>query len=114
MTGWLGLNGGIPWLLNTDGALCFVCESDIDTLDYFLFNCPAFRHNFEMLWSSLNHKIKNCYAAHADNIIRSTLNLDKDSKAMLLPGGLPLPFDSLTVSVIIRFIASALSRIYKK
>ena len=22
MMGWLGLNGGIPWLLNTDGALC--------------------------------------------------------------------------------------------
>ena len=60
MTGWLGLNGGIPWLLNTDGALCFVCKSDIEILDHFPFDCPAFRQNFEMFWSSLNHKIKNC------------------------------------------------------
>ena len=66
-----------------------------------------------MLWSSLNNKIKNCNPADADSIIRFIQNLDEDSKAMLLPGSLPLPFDSLTVSVIIRFIASALSNITK-
>ena len=113
MMGWLGLNGGIPWLLNTDGALCFVCKSDIETLDHFLFNCPAFHQNFEMLWSSLNHKIKNCNPVDADNIIQFILNLDKSSKTMLLLGCLPLPFDSLTVSVIIHFISSALGKIYK-
>ena len=59
MMGWLGLNGGILWFLITDGALCFVCKSDIETLDHFFFDCLAFRQNFEMLWSSLNHKIKN-------------------------------------------------------
>ena len=99
MMGWLGLNGGIPWLLNTDGALCFVCKSDIETLDHFLFNC--------------NHKIKNCNPVDADNIIQFILNLDKSSKTMLLLGCLPLPFDSLTVFVIIRFISSALGKIYK-
>ena len=114
MMGWLGLNGGIPWLLNTDGALCFVCKSDIETLNHFLFNnCPAFRQNFEILWSSLNHKIKNCNPVDADNIIQFILNLDKSSKTMLLIGCLPLSLDSLTVSVIIRSIASALSKIYK-
>ena len=113
MMDWLGINGGIPWLLTTDGALCFVCKSDTETLDHFLFNCPAFRQNFEMLWSSLYHKIKNCNLVDADNIIRFIPNLDKSSKAKLLLGCLPLPFDSLIVSVIIRFIASALSKIYK-
>ena len=113
MMGWLGLNGGIPWLLNTDGALCFVCKYDIETLDHFLFNCPAFHQNFEMLWSSLNHKIKNCNPVDADNIIQFILNLDKSSKTMLLLGCLPLPFDFLTVSVIIHFISSALGKIYK-
>ena len=53
MMGWLG----IPWVLNTGGALCFVCKSDIETdfetdfetddieidLDHFRFNCPALR-----------------------------------------------------------------------
>ena len=113
MIGWLDLNGGIPWLLNTDAALCFVCKSDIQILDHFLFNSPAFRQNFDMTWSSLNHKIKNCNPVDGDNIIQFILNLDKSSKTMLLLGCLPLPFDSLTVSVIIRFTASALSKIYK-
>ena len=113
MMGWLGLNGRIPWLLNTDGTLCFVCKSDTETLDHFLFNCPAFRQNFEMIWCSLSNKIKNSNPVDADNIIEFILNLDKSSKTMLLPGCLPLPFDSLTVSVIFRFIASALSKLYK-
>ena len=45
MVGWLGLNGGTPWLLNALKC-CFVCKSDIETLDHFLFNFPAFRQNF--------------------------------------------------------------------
>ena len=113
MMGWLGLNGGIPWILNTDGALCFVCISDIETLDHFQFNCPAFHQNFEMLWSNLNHKNKNCNPVDADNIIQLILNLDKSSKTMLLPECLPLSFDSLTMSVVIHFITSALGKIYK-
>ena len=113
MMGWVGLNRGIPWLLNTDGAFCFVCKSDTETLDHFLCNCPAFRQNFEMIWSSLNHKIKNCNPVDADNIIQFILNLEESSKIMLLLGCLLLPFDSMTLSVIIRFIASALSKIYK-
>ena len=68
---------------------------------------------FEVLWPGLNHKIKNCNPVDADNIIQFILNLDKSIKAMLLLGCLPLPFDSLTVSVIIRFIESALSKLYK-
>ena len=66
-----------------------------------------------MLWSSLNHKIKNCNPVDADNIIRFILNMDKSSKAILLLGCLHLPFDSLTVSVTIRFTESALTKIYK-
>ena len=113
MMGWLGLNRGIPWLLNIDEALCFVCKSDTETLDHFLFNCPAFHQNFEIIWSSLNHKIKNCNPVDADNIIQFILNLDKGSKTMLLLGCLPLPFNSMTMSVIIRFITLALSKMYK-
>ena len=57
--------------------------------------------------------MKNCNPVDAENITGFILNLDEDSKAMLLLGCLPLPFDSLTMSVIIRFIASALSKIYE-
>ena len=31
-----GLNGGIPWVTNTDDALCFVCERDTEALGHFL------------------------------------------------------------------------------
>ena len=113
MMGWLGLNGGIPWVLNTDEVLCIICKSDTEPLDHFLFNRPALRQNFEMIWSSLDHKIKKCNPVDADNIIQFILNLDKSRKTMLLLGCLPLLFNSLTVSVIIRFIESALSKIYK-
>ena len=27
--GSFGLNGTVPWLKNTDGALCFICKEDI-------------------------------------------------------------------------------------
>ena len=73
MMGWLGLNGGIPWLLKTD----LFAKVILNSLSL-SFNCPAFRQNFKMLWSSLNHKIKNCNPVDADNIIRFILNLDKD------------------------------------
>ena len=37
------LNGGIPWITDTDDALCFVCERVTETRSNFLFDCPAFR-----------------------------------------------------------------------
>ena len=40
-------------------------------------------------------------------------NLDQDSKALMLVGCLPLPFDSVTVTVLTRFVASAVGKIYK-
>ena len=34
--GSLGLNGGIPWLRNTKGTLCFICKQENETLSHFL------------------------------------------------------------------------------
>ena len=36
LMGNFGLNGGIPWLSNTDGAACFLCKVDIETVNHFL------------------------------------------------------------------------------
>ena len=45
-----GLNrGGIPWLCNTDGAICFACKVDIETASHFLLDCPNFREYFDSL-----------------------------------------------------------------
>ena len=50
-----GLKGRIPWITNTDDALCFVCKRD--TLDRFLFDCPDFREHFDSFWSNLYLKV---------------------------------------------------------
>ena len=48
-----GLNGGIPWLCNTGGAICFPCELDIETMSHFLPDCLNFREHFDSLWANL-------------------------------------------------------------
>ena len=41
------------------------------------------------------------------------VNLEQHQKALLLIGCLPLPFDSATITMITRFVASAVGKIYK-
>ena len=31
-----GLNGCIPWLPNTDSAICFICEEEIESVTLYL------------------------------------------------------------------------------
>ena len=42
LMGNFGLNGGIPWLCNTDGAICFLRKVDIETVSHFLVDSPNF------------------------------------------------------------------------
>ena len=40
-----GFNALIPWLKDTEGALCFICKEDIENADiehtdHFLLDCP--------------------------------------------------------------------------
>ena len=49
LMGNFGLNGGTPWLCNTDGAICFLCKVDIRTVSHFLLDCPNFREHFDSL-----------------------------------------------------------------
>ena len=30
-----GLNGSLPWLQNTDGAIYFICKEDIESVTHF-------------------------------------------------------------------------------
>ena len=41
------------------------------------------------------------------------VNLEQHQKALWLIGCLPLPFDSATIMIITRFVASAVGKIYK-
>ena len=57
LMGNFGLNGGIPWLAETDGSLCFTCREDNKTLSHFFFGCPTFKPNFDSLWCNLFLKL---------------------------------------------------------
>ena len=40
-----GFNASVPWLKDTEGALCFICKEDIENTDiehtdHFLLDCP--------------------------------------------------------------------------
>ena len=103
----------VPWTIRADEFLCFVCKEAKDDLFHFLFVCPYFRKNFDSLWSNLDVNVSNSCPTDGSQISAFIKNLDQDSKALLLLGCLPLPFDSMTFTVITRFVASSIAKIYK-
>ena len=64
-------------------------------------------------WSNLVIKATNCNSADGSHVSSFLTNLDQLNKALMLVGCLPLPFDSVTVTVLTRFVASAVGKIYK-
>ena len=50
LMGNFGLNGGIPWLSNTDGAIYFPCKLDIETVSHFLLDRSNFREHLTLCW----------------------------------------------------------------
>ena len=42
LMGNFGFNGGIPWLCNTDGAICFLCKVGSETVSHFSLVSPTF------------------------------------------------------------------------
>ena len=106
-----------PWTIRADESLCFVCKEAKDDLYHFLFDCSYFRKNFVSLWSNLDVKASNSSPTNGsptNTFIKNSLeNLDQDSKSLLLLECLPLPFDSMTSTVMTRFVASAIGKICK-
>ena len=71
----------------------------------------VFSKEFNSLWSNLDVKVSNNSPIGGSQI--SALNLDRESKpkASLLPGCLPLPFDTMTE--ITHFVASTIGKMYR-
>ena len=112
LMGNFGLNGGIPWLCGTDGAVCFICKEGIETVNHFVLDCNYFRENFELLWTHLTSRIINYNPSDGIQIAEYITNLDRHHRVLLLLGGLSLPFDTATITVITKFISSAVYKIY--
>ena len=108
-----GLNAGVPWLTGESGDSCFICKNETENADHFFLACPDFCINFNLLWSKLETKILTLNVADGTLIVSFIRNLDHHQKCLLLLGRLDLPFEAIVVTTIIKFISSAVTKIYK-
>ena len=108
-----GLNGGVPWLTNTHGELCLFCKNSVEDVSHFLSDCSSFRDNFESLWSNLSQKLIACNPSDGAQIYHFISSLYRQQNIILLLGGFPLPFDGVTVTMINRFISSAVGKVHR-
>ena len=46
LMGKFGLSGGIPCFHDSDGAFCFVCKQDVESVTHFLLDCSYFKQSF--------------------------------------------------------------------
>ena len=97
LMGNLCFNGGIPWLFNNEGSLCFICKENTETVYHHFIECPPFSDNYGSLWSNLKTKIINFNQTDGIMISDFMTNLDLHKKVLLLLGGLSLSFDDASV-----------------
>ena len=48
-----GLNGGVPWLRNTDEAFCSICKTEVEDLNHFVVNFQTLKTSlslFGLIW----------------------------------------------------------------
>ena len=83
-----GLSGSIPWLWDSDGAFCFVCKQDVESVTHFLLDSSYFKQNFLSLCRNLKIKITVSSQADGVNICQFIYNLDRHHKVLLLLGPL--------------------------
>ena len=81
-----GPSGGIPWLPDSDGAFCFVCKQDVESVTHFLLDFSYFKQNFLSLWRNLKIKITVSNQADRVNICQFIDDLDRHHKVVLLLG----------------------------
>ena len=112
LAGYFGLNGGVPWLLNTEGALYFICKENVENVNHFLLECREFRNNFDSIWLNLRQKIVSASPIDGPQIFYFIHHLNQRHKVLLLLGGLQLPFDRESVTLIKRFICSAVNKVF--
>ena len=113
LMGNFGFNDSVTWHTNTDDDLCLSCKNSVEDVSHFLSVCSSFRDNFECLWSNLSQKIIACNLSDGIQISHFIRSLDRQQKIILLLGGLLLPFDGVTVTMINRFTSSAVSKIHR-
>ena len=107
-----GLNGGIPWLRDTDSANCYICKHTVDDNRHFIIDCPSFKNYFDLLWHKLEVQVHKSNPVDISLISTFVANLDQHSKMLLPLRGLPLSFDQMTVHTMRKFITWVIGKIY--
>ena len=97
----------MPWLHGIPGALCFICKESLDYVNHFLWECKAFRENFQSLWSNLFQKIDLVNAADGLQISNFILGLNRRHQTLLLLRGVSLPFDQTANLLVKKFLCTA-------
>ena len=105
------LNGGVLWLFNTEGYLCFIYKENTEMVYHHFIDCPPFRDNHSSLWYNVKTKIINFSQTDGITMFDFMTNLDLHKKVVLLLVGLSLPFDDASVVLIKRFVASVVGKI---
>ena len=100
-------------LKDTEGALCFMCKERVENTYHFFLDCPQFNENFDSVWRNLQLKITRSNPTDGIQIANIIKNLNRQNKVMLLVGGLSLPFDNQTATLVKKFLSSAVGKIYK-
>ena len=80
LMGSFGLYGSVPWLKDTDCALCFICEKDIENTCHFFLDCPQFKGNFDSVWLSLQLKITRSNPTDGSQRSNFIKNLNRQNK----------------------------------
>ena len=109
LMGNVGLNGGIPWLCNTDSSICFLWKVVIETVSHFLVESPNFQEHVDSLWANLTVEVTKFNDIWWKTDIGVYHQTGSVPEALLIMGCLPLPFDA----AITRFFAAAVGKIYK-
>ena len=99
-----GLNGGVPWLDDANGCVCYICQEGV------LLDCSFLREHFLLLWSSYQQKILKLDVVDDPAIVSFLNNLNRANKAL---GGLLLPFQKQMCIMIRKFVSIAVYKIYQ-
>ena len=108
-----GLQGGIPWLKETDQAICPLCKSGTEDLTHFLLKCSALKDEWKFFWESLFSKVGICCPHEAGTFKIFSVNHNDDSKCRLLLGGLNIPFPKVIKDTVRKYAAVSVSKMIK-
>ena len=108
-----GLNGGIPWLVKSDKAVCPLCKDGVEDNYHFLLYCKIMMPEWDIFWTKLFSMIRTIATTESIVIVHFIKNLDDFCKVLLLTGGLKLPFQHETNETILRFISVSVHKLVK-